>query len=264
MFEPDRYELIARHDLSEIMSDGGAWWHVLAVFDDGRAEDRMVVSGPSQWEALEKGVRLKLFDFETAIEINQRYLDGCVAAAEGQRGKQTTPAVSPSGREQSEASMSKIVRKLKVGLNEEELVQRGDKAARLVGERREKNEQRKLTARTLKAEVDGLDQMIAELSEVVRNRAEWREVECEERRNDAELRFEIVRKDTGEVVETRAYTPDDRQGKLFAIEGKRGAKKAVNDDAPAPADEEPKAEDKPKRGRKPRAPKATSVAEATP
>jgi hypothetical protein len=58
---------------------------------------------------------------------------------------------------------------------------------------------------------------IERLAEALRTHEEVRAVECEQRRNEGALAIEMVRTDTGEVLERRPMTTEERQETLPGV-----------------------------------------------
>jgi hypothetical protein len=106
-------------------------------------------------------------------------------------------------------------RHLPCALTRSEVEERADKLARLVKDRDAIDAERKQVARDYKTRMDDLSKEIGQLSEQVRSKREWRDVECTKERNEERGTVDFVRVDTGEVVESRALHPDERQVKLF-------------------------------------------------
>lgn len=112
-----------------------------------------------------------------------------------------------------------IIRELSCELTDSELRQRGERLAALAIDRAEKNTNRKLVARELKAEVDRLDKEMAALSGEISNGRETRKVACEEWHNFTENAAEVVRTDTQKIIDTRVLEPHERHAQMSLIEG---------------------------------------------
>jgi hypothetical protein len=65
-----------------------------------------------------------------------------------------------------------------------------------------------------KLRLGGLEKQIDKLALEVRTGREYREVECFESASYSDNKVDIVRKDTGEVVRSRAMHPNERQEKM--------------------------------------------------
>lgn len=105
--------------------------------------------------------------------------------------------------------MLRTTRKLMCKLTEQEIDERGRKAADLDQEKRALDAERKATAATFREQIKHLDAQIADLTEQATTGQELREVECEEREalvNGGGL--EVVRLDTGEVIDTIHDDPE--------------------------------------------------------
>lgn len=104
----------------------------------------------------------------------------------------------------------KTTRKLLCKLTEDEIDERGRKAADLDQEKRKVDAERKATAATFREQIKHLDKQIADLTEQATTGEELREVECEERESLVSGGgLEIVRLDTLEVVDTIPDDPED-------------------------------------------------------
>ena len=104
----------------------------------------------------------------------------------------------------------KTTRKLLCKLTEDEIDERGRKAADLDQEKRKVDAERKATASTFREQIKHLDKQIADLTEQATTGEELREVECEERESLVSGGgLEIVRLDTLEVVDTIPDDPED-------------------------------------------------------
>jgi hypothetical protein len=103
---------------------------------------------------------------------------------------------------------------LPVRLTNGEKLQRGNLAAELAHESHVLEEKRKLQNAALKAQIDALQEQMADLFDQLRTGEQVREVEVEQKK-DFELGVErIIRLDTGEVVSERALGPEEMQQDL--------------------------------------------------
>jgi DNA polymerase II small subunit/DNA polymerase delta subunit B len=117
--------------------------------------------------------------------------------------------------------MRTFERDLPVRLTREELEARGQMLALKVDERAEIEVEAKAEAAEYKAQMGDTDKEIRRLSRIVRDKSEPRPVECFEHLNFAGNEVQIVRRDTGEVVDTRAMTDADRQRNLEEVANER-------------------------------------------
>ena len=109
----------------------------------------------------------------------------------------------------------KEIRNLKCDLRKDEVNSRGEQVAILVGESADLEQARKDANDTAKKENQRCESSITRLSRQVRERAEWRDVECAWERDDADQTMRLVRTDTGEVVWHRPLTSDEKQIRMF-------------------------------------------------
>jgi len=73
-------------------------------------------------------------------------------------------------------------------------------------------------SREIKAEVQEIEQTIARLAAAVRSGTEPRQVEVSEMADPGAGIVSVVRGDTGEVIRTRAMTPEERQETLPGVQ----------------------------------------------
>ena len=90
--------------------------------------------------------------------------------------------------------------KLRCDLSEAEIRDRAENAALAFGEAEESEAELKATAEEQRGQIKRLRARVAELLGAVRERAEYRHVDCVERRNEGEAKVEVIRVDTGEIV----------------------------------------------------------------
>lgn len=98
-------------------------------------------------------------------------------------------------------------RMLPVQLTEADLKERGEELAAKVVQLVELKEQKKEEAKAAKERIDALEAQIVALSGVVRAKQEPRAVEVKEVPDVHRKVMEVVRLDTGKVIESRALTP---------------------------------------------------------
>lgn len=127
-----------------------------------------------------------------------------------------------------------------VHLTDDELKQRGTEIGRLMVQRSQElvafEEKRVAHKKALQT----IDRRVGDLSRALSTGTELRGVECKVFVNEAITHVETVRTDTGEVINTRALEPEERQRRLFrageaqTIAGAHGEKprepESVDDD----------------------------------
>lgn len=111
--------------------------------------------------------------------------------------------------------MKTFTRTLPVELTQAELLDRGEALALGRGSRNEWESDRKETAARYRERLDLLDAEIDRLAGIVREKAEPRPVECRSVRDIERGVVEVVRTDTGEIVESRVMTEMERQTRMF-------------------------------------------------
>lgn len=105
--------------------------------------------------------------------------------------------------------MDRETKSLPVKLTPEELAVRADELAVKVRELEEHETAKKEAARQMKDEQDRIEFAVSRLARIVRERSEDRDVDCEWQRNDARRTMDLVREDTGAVVEYRQMTTQE-------------------------------------------------------
>lgn len=103
---------------------------------------------------------------------------------------------------------------LKMQLSTEDIAERADRCAQLVAKRDEKVEQDKAAAKHNKSIVESMEAEIRTLSNEVRTKATYKQVECERRFNYITGRVSEVRNDTGEILSDRKLTHAEMQREL--------------------------------------------------
>lgn len=138
----------------------------------------------------------------------------------------------------SEVKIERFERNLRVKLTDKEVAERANRAAHLVAECDQKDEEREAANKHAKAQLAELEAEMRKVSTEVRDGATYRGVTCERRYIYRTGTVQEVRTDTGDTLSERAMTDMERQMGLD-----------LDDDSePPPAQTEKK-----KRSRKPRA-----------
>lgn len=92
--------------------------------------------------------------------------------------------------------------------------------------RRQLEEERLVVLADFKKRREGLDKEIADIGRTLQTGTELREVDCETVIDETAVRAETVRKDTGEIIDFRPLTPDERQREMFRRNSVKGEKPA--------------------------------------
>ena len=124
-------------------------------------------------------------------------------------------------------------RSLRVELKPEEIAESADRAAQMIADRDSKDEEQKAQAKHAKAIIEGLEGEIRRLSNEVRTKATYRDVECD---RIFDLRTKTLtekRTDTGEVLFERPLTETECQRELD-LPPPGGDLDSDFDEAPAP------------------------------
>lgn len=106
-------------------------------------------------------------------------------------------------------------RELPFSLTPEELTLRGRVIGEKMEQRRLLDEERLEAMADFKARREALDKAIADLGRTLQTGTELREVECETVFDETNTRAETVRTDTGEIIDFRPLTPEERQREMF-------------------------------------------------
>lgn len=110
-------------------------------------------------------------------------------------------------------------RSLPCALTDIELAQRRDKMVELLSHVDELESEKKNNTAALKARIEGVNTDLREIAYEVRTRSELREVEVRREKSFELGQEDVIRCDTGEIVETRALSPSERQAELTLIRG---------------------------------------------
>jgi hypothetical protein len=107
---------------------------------------------------------------------------------------------------------------LPVKLTDEELRAKGDEIANQVIELIENEDDKKNCAADYTRRIKAIRQKIAALSGEVSSGTELRDVRCEERPDYEANLMLTFRLDTGEIIERRVLTHDERQQKMVLVQ----------------------------------------------
>jgi uncharacterized coiled-coil DUF342 family protein len=110
---------------------------------------------------------------------------------------------------------------LEVPLKPDELSDRGESLANIVGRIEELEDEESKHRALFKAKRDDLEEKVKTLSGYIRRKSEPRMVAIEEVADYRSNRATTIRKDTGEVLRERALTTDEMQAPLFPVRGGR-------------------------------------------
>jgi len=106
-------------------------------------------------------------------------------------------------------------RPLRCMLSEDELRAVGDEVARLVQEKDKLEADKKALMSSFKAKIDAADAAISEQSNKIRNKYEYRTVECEVIQDFKSLRVRVIRKDTQDILEERLMNAAELESKTL-------------------------------------------------
>lgn len=108
-----------------------------------------------------------------------------------------------------------ISRKLPCLLTEEDILDRGKQLASAEGAYVQIDLERKAAVADFKTQLSAVEGRINELATAIRDRVETRDVDCAISKNFHSMRNELIRSDTGEVVESYEMSEAERQGSLL-------------------------------------------------
>jgi hypothetical protein len=115
-----------------------------------------------------------------------------------------------------------IVKILPVKLTKDELREKGEKLAELIGQAEALKTEAKDRAKDYRDQLEILSEETGHLASIVRAKAEDRDVECRVEKNFDRGVVETFRNDTGETVSTETLTEEERQEAIAfptAVEG---------------------------------------------
>lgn len=110
----------------------------------------------------------------------------------------------------------KINRTLKCLLTEDESREMGGELAQRYSEITDLEDQKKAVTSDFKSRIDAASAEASRIARMISNGYEFREVECEVVQDYEMGEVLIVRLDTGETIERRRMTPEERQVSAFA------------------------------------------------
>jgi hypothetical protein len=159
--------------------------------------------------------------------------------------------------ENAHAKIERFERNLRVELNEQEIAERANRAAHLVAEREQKEDDRKASNKQMAAQTAELDAELRKVSTEVRDRATYRPIQCERAFIYRTGNVTERRLDTGKVLSERPMSDRERQQELPLddVEEMQRKSAAGESDIP-PAFRTAKPNGAKKRGRKTRAPES--------
>lgn len=105
--------------------------------------------------------------------------------------------------------------RLPVTLTDDELLHRGNTLAELLDKIDSLEQQKKDSAADFKNQIETKETEASELSMVIRQKTEIREVEVRERKDYTVRKIYMVRLDTGEIYDSRPMNIDDAQEGMF-------------------------------------------------
>lgn len=108
-------------------------------------------------------------------------------------------------------------RELRCPLSDSELQERGEQMAEKLAEIDKLEASFELVRKQHNAQVKEIEGDLHAVAIEVREKSEFRQVECVTRIDLEAKVVEVIREDTGEIIKSRAATKDELQGKLFPL-----------------------------------------------
>ena len=102
-------------------------------------------------------------------------------------------------------------RQLRCELGRDDILEKADRASHLLADRDRRQDEIDNAKKQAKADIERLEAEHRQLNVQIRDRAEYRSVDCDETRNYHTWTVTVTRKDTGEVVDERAMSLDERR-----------------------------------------------------
>jgi len=124
----------------------------------------------------------------------------------------------------------KMTRNLPVRLSDEELRSRSDDLAKAEIDRVQLETKKSAESSNYNKQIKESKIKIADLSQAISSRQEYRDVEIEERRNEDTFMVEVWRLDTNEKISERAMTSAERQIQLFPTAATRRSRRRSGGD----------------------------------
>jgi phosphoketolase len=103
---------------------------------------------------------------------------------------------------------------LPCALTQQELLERGQRAAELVNQIASEEEVRSAAGKASKEKINGFEIELRAVGYEIRTKKEMRDVEIERVKDLGRKVEEVIRLDTGEIVETRALAPHELQAEM--------------------------------------------------
>jgi len=141
-------------------------------------------------------------------------------AARKKKNEKNAPEEKPDDKPKTEPTkVEDFVRDLKCALTLEELATRADRAAQLVHQMDQEEEELKAYTKSIKSKIATLEAEHRELSSEVRVKYTFKEVDCQRHFVYAEKLVKEIRTDTGEEIDVRGMKNHELQKDLFDKDG---------------------------------------------
>jgi len=118
-------------------------------------------------------------------------------------------------KEKKTIKTTKHTRSLKVQLTDKDVLGVAEELSKVLDEIKAIDEEKKAVVANLKSRTEEKEARCSTLQSLVRNKWEYRPVDCEETMDNNTGKVTTRRLDTDEVIEERDMTYDERQSKLF-------------------------------------------------
>ena len=108
-----------------------------------------------------------------------------------------------------------LTRRLPVNLNDRDVLDRGQKLAQAEADLTAVELEKKSANEGFKKSLEATGSRIADLAAAIRDRVEIQDVEVVIEDDNDRMEHRVVRRDTGETVETYPFTEAEKQKRLF-------------------------------------------------
>jgi hypothetical protein len=137
---------------------------------------------------------------------------------------------APDPKKNDKVKISLTSQKLPVKLDDDTLLERGRQLVQNMRKVAMAEEAKKLENKKRDGEISLLEEVTSLLSAIISTGTEEREVECEVRRDYVHGKVTTFRTDTGEQIDDRIMTADERQELMFAEKESRDPAKGKGGD----------------------------------
>jgi hypothetical protein len=120
-----------------------------------------------------------------------------------------------------------MIRSLPVELTDEELRAKANELASVVSGLGSYEREKSEVSKQIGGKIEQARKEMGRLSQQISTKQEWRDVACEEQFDFEENIVRVIRKDTGDTVDTRVMRPEERQQRMKLVPIKKEAEDAL-------------------------------------